>query len=70
VQVLFGAVDCTTQQAICSAHDVTGYPTFKYFNYYKNAQKYMGGREVTTSTMMMRMSMTTMAMLTIIMMEF
>ncbi|PVD35860.1 hypothetical protein C0Q70_02829 [Pomacea canaliculata] len=45
-KVLFGAVDCTTQQSICTAHDVTGYPTFKYFNYLnKNSQKYMGGRE-------------------------
>ena len=43
---MFGAVDCTTQQGICKAHDVTGYPTFKYFNYNKNPQKYMGGREV------------------------
>nr|UMA82692.1 venom-related protein disulfide isomerase [Conus ebraeus] len=44
-KVMFGAVDCTTQQGVCSAHDVTGYPTFKYFNYNKNSQKYMGGRE-------------------------
>ncbi|KAL8572134.1 hypothetical protein ACOMHN_052931 [Nucella lapillus] len=44
-KVMFGAVDCTTQQGVCSAHDVTGYPTFKYFNYNKNTQKYMGGRE-------------------------
>ncbi|KAK7478534.1 hypothetical protein BaRGS_00030206, partial [Batillaria attramentaria] len=45
-KVMFGAVDCTTQQGICSAHDVTGYPTFIYFNYFnKNSQKYMGGRE-------------------------
>ncbi|XP_076456070.1 protein disulfide-isomerase A5-like [Babylonia areolata] len=44
-KVMFGAVDCTTQQGICAAHDVTGYPTFKYFNYNKNSQKYMGGRE-------------------------
>ncbi|KAK7092365.1 protein disulfide-isomerase A5-like [Littorina saxatilis] len=44
-KVMFGAVDCTTQQGVCSAHDVTGYPTFKYFNYMKNSQKYMGGRE-------------------------
>ena len=45
---MFGAVDCTTQQGVCSVHDVTGYPTFKYFNYNKNSQKYMGGREVGT----------------------
>ena len=46
LKVMFGAVDCTTQQSICNVHDVTGYPTFKYFNYNKNPQKYMGGREV------------------------
>ncbi|KAK6181656.1 hypothetical protein SNE40_009469 [Patella caerulea] len=44
-KVAFTAVDCTTQSGICLAHDVTGYPTFKYFNYGKNSQKYMGGRE-------------------------
>ena len=45
-QVAFAAVDCTVQTGVCSAHDVTGYPTFKYFNYGKNSQKYMGGRQV------------------------
>ncbi|GFS06922.1 protein disulfide-isomerase A5 [Elysia marginata] len=44
-KVALAAVDCTVQTGICSAHDVTGYPTFKYFNYGKNAQKYMGGRQ-------------------------
>ncbi|WAR04249.1 PDIA5-like protein [Mya arenaria] len=34
-----------TKKASCAAHDVNGYPTFKYFNYGKNSQKYMGGRE-------------------------
>ena len=45
-QVAFGAVDCTTETAVCGQHDVTGYPTFKYFNYGKDGQKYTGGREV------------------------
>ena len=46
LQVAYLAVDCTTEAGVCSAHEVTGYPTFKYFNYGKNAQKYSGGREV------------------------
>ncbi|XP_005094049.1 protein disulfide-isomerase A5 [Aplysia californica] len=43
-KVAFAAVDCTSQTGSCSSNDVTGYPTFKYFNYGKNSQKYMGGR--------------------------
>ncbi|CAH0559634.1 unnamed protein product [Brassicogethes aeneus] len=43
-KVAFAAVDCTTEQAICSANDVKGYPTFKYFNYYKDSRLYTGGR--------------------------
>ncbi|XP_060583219.1 protein disulfide-isomerase A5-like [Ruditapes philippinarum] len=44
-KVMFAAMDCTIHRTSCTAHDVSGYPTFKYFNYGKNAQKYMGGRE-------------------------
>ncbi|KAL3836941.1 hypothetical protein ACJMK2_022344, partial [Sinanodonta woodiana] len=44
-KVVFAAIDCTTHNTMCTSHDVTGYPTFKYFNYGKNEQKYMGGRE-------------------------
>ncbi|KAK0050068.1 protein disulfide-isomerase A5, partial [Biomphalaria pfeifferi] len=44
-KVAFAAVDCTVHTGTCNSHDVKGYPTFKYFNYGKNAQKYMGGRE-------------------------
>ncbi|KAL5009597.1 hypothetical protein ScPMuIL_011902 [Solemya velum] len=44
-KVAFAAIDCTDHSTLCSSHDVTGYPTFKYFNYGKNPQKYMGGRE-------------------------
>lgn len=44
----FAAVDCTTQQAICSANDVKGYPTIKYFSYYsKVVRHYTGGRTET-----------------------
>ncbi|KAJ8307304.1 hypothetical protein KUTeg_015388 [Tegillarca granosa] len=44
-KVMFAAIDCTTQSSSCSTHEVTGYPTFKYFKYGKNPQNYMGGRE-------------------------
>ncbi|XP_028394344.1 protein disulfide-isomerase A5-like isoform X2 [Dendronephthya gigantea] len=40
----FAAVDCTKETAVCGAHGVEGYPTFKYFNYGKNDEKYTGGR--------------------------
>lgn len=46
LQVAFCAVDCTVYQNLCTQNDVTGYPTLKYFNYGKNPQNYMGGREV------------------------
>lgn len=45
-QVAFAAVDCTKHAALCTSNDVSGYPTFKYFNYGKNDIKYTGGREV------------------------
>lgn len=45
----FAAVDCTTQQALCSANEVKGYPTIKYFSYYSKVVKhYTGGRTVRT----------------------
>lgn len=44
-KVAFAAMDCTVYASVCTSHDVTGYPTFKYFNYGKSSQKYMGGRE-------------------------
>ncbi|KAH3868542.1 protein disulfide-isomerase A5-like [Dreissena polymorpha] len=44
-KVAFGAMDCTIHKVTCGEHEVQGYPTLKYFNYGKNAQKYMGGRE-------------------------
>ncbi|XP_030756821.1 protein disulfide-isomerase A5 [Sitophilus oryzae] len=44
-KVEFAAVDCTTQSAVCSAFDVKGYPTIKYFSYYnKETKPYSGGR--------------------------
>ncbi|XP_064481351.1 protein disulfide-isomerase A5-like [Ornithodoros turicata] len=44
-KVEYAAVDCTENQGVCSAHDVSGYPTFKYFSYFKTAIKYDGGRK-------------------------
>ena len=43
-KIVFAALDCTQHQAVCSLHEVTGYPTFKYFNYGKKDFRYMGGR--------------------------
>ncbi|XP_065349668.1 protein disulfide-isomerase A5 [Cloeon dipterum] len=44
-KVEFAAVDCTAQQSVCSAYDVKGYPTIKYFSYLnKEKFDYAGGR--------------------------
>nr|WDU65913.1 putative disulfide isomerase Tcis_disulfideisomerase_A5like [Tityus cisandinus] len=43
-KVEFSAVDCTVYTSICNMNDVRGYPTIKYFNYYKNSKLYEGGR--------------------------
>jgi len=43
-KVVFAAMDCTQHQAECSSQDVSGYPTFKYFNYGKDGQLYVGKR--------------------------
>ena len=40
-------VDCTVEQALCSKHGVTGYPTIKYWTDETgpDGQKYQGGRD-------------------------
>ncbi|KAJ8977167.1 hypothetical protein NQ317_003107 [Molorchus minor] len=43
-KVEFAAVDCTTQSSVCSAYEVKGYPTMRYFSYYKTTRIYNGGR--------------------------
>ncbi|XP_026466424.1 protein disulfide-isomerase A5-like [Ctenocephalides felis] len=44
-KINFAAVDCTQHRSVCSAMDVSGYPTFKCFlNYNKGMQDYNGGR--------------------------
>ena len=45
-QVEFAAVDCTVETAVCNANDVKGYPTMKYYNYFKTSKSYDGGRTV------------------------
>lgn len=44
-KIAYAAVDCTVQTSLCSKFDVTGYPTFRYFNYGKKDFKYTRGRE-------------------------
>ncbi|XP_055386712.1 protein disulfide-isomerase A5 [Condylostylus longicornis] len=43
-RVAFAAVDCTKHSAICSAYEVRGYPSIKYFSYLKTKIDYTGGR--------------------------
>ncbi|XP_022911186.2 protein disulfide-isomerase A5 [Onthophagus taurus] len=43
-KVEFAAVDCTTQQSLCSAQDIKGYPTIRYFSYLKFEKPYSGAR--------------------------
>jgi len=45
--VLIGKVDCTLETALCSAQDVTGYPTLKFFkDGPDNGVKYRGQRDL------------------------
>lgn len=45
--VTIGKVDCTTNTGICSKHDVTGYPTLKYFAKGSDeGVKYRGTRDI------------------------
>lgn len=43
-KVVLAALDCTKFAAVCQQYDVTGYPTFRYFNYGKGDFKYLGAR--------------------------
>ena len=44
-KIEFAGVDCTQERSICSFYEVSGYPTFKYFQYFNKEQKdYNGGR--------------------------
>jgi protein disulfide-isomerase-like protein len=44
-KVEFAAVDCTKNSGICSAYEVRGYPSIKYFNYLKTHKDYRGERK-------------------------
>lgn len=44
-KVEFAAVDCTKHSGICSAYEVRGYPSIKYFNYLKTHKEYRGERK-------------------------
>lgn len=44
-KVELAAVDCIAHASICNTNDVKGYPTFKYFSYYKTSKAYEGGRK-------------------------
>lgn len=50
-QIAYAAVDCTKGQNhdLCKQEGVEGYPTFNYYNYGKNVEKYNGERGVSTS---------------------
>ncbi|XP_055641781.1 protein disulfide-isomerase A5 isoform X2 [Toxorhynchites rutilus septentrionalis] len=43
-KVALAAVDCTRHSGVCSAYEVRGYPTMKYFSYLKTVREYSGGR--------------------------
>jgi protein disulfide-isomerase-like protein len=44
-KVEFAAVDCTKHAGICSAYEVRGYPSIKYFSYLKTHKDYRGERK-------------------------
>jgi protein disulfide-isomerase-like protein len=44
-KVELAAVDCTKHTGVCSAYDVKGYPTIKYFSYLKTYREYNGDRQ-------------------------
>uniref|UniRef100_U5ER38 Putative pretaporter n=1 Tax=Corethrella appendiculata TaxID=1370023 RepID=U5ER38_9DIPT len=45
-KVKIGKVDCTLHNDLCSQHDVTGYPTLKFFKLgAEDSNKYRGGRD-------------------------
>lgn len=43
-KVSFAALDCTKFNSLCKKHDVSGFPTFIYFNYGKTPFPYQGPR--------------------------
>lgn len=53
-RIEFCAVDCTKHSSICSAYEVRGYPTIKYFSYLKFHKDYKGERKSTDFIKFMR----------------
>lgn len=49
-QVIIARVDCTQQHALCSKHDITGYPTIRFFKQgdVDNSVKFTGTRDMST----------------------
>lgn len=46
LDVIIATVDCTVETALCSEHDVTGYPTLKFFKAgHDEGTKYRGSRD-------------------------
>ena len=43
-KTVFAALDCTRFPPVCDQHKVTGFPTFKYFNFGKIGYRYQGPR--------------------------
>lgn len=44
-KIEFAAVDCTKHSGVCSAYEVRGYPSIKYFSYLKTHKDYRGERK-------------------------
>ena len=50
-RVKIAKVDCTEQGSLCSAHEVTGYPTLKFFKQgSEESVKFRGTRDLPTLT--------------------
>lgn len=43
-KISFAALDCTKFNSLCKKYDVSGFPTFTYFNYGKTPFPYQGPR--------------------------
>ncbi|XP_041361948.1 thioredoxin domain-containing protein 5-like [Gigantopelta aegis] len=46
--VIIAKVDCTTDTVVCAEHDITGYPTLKFFDDDASSVRYKGNRDLET----------------------